>query len=84
MIRKAYTFGAAALMGLAGCETTTEAETVVLQRPPEYLECEKVGSELAIADERTKTLGVYDSQGAYWAKRSERLVARFNACRNKR
>lgn len=81
MKRIKYVFGAVALMGLSACQVTTA--TVDLDRPPEVFNCPQVPQEIAVADHKTKTLGVYDSFGAYWSKRSERLVARYYVCKNR-
>lgn len=76
--------GVAVAFGLSGCMDTTEGATVMLPPPPEYMACSNVARELAIADERVKQLGAYDTNGAYWAKRSERLVVRFYTCQKTR
>ncbi len=79
-----------AVPALMACETTTEGaemaeqRTVTLSAPPEYMSCEKVPTELAIADARALELGVYDNKGAYWAKRSERLASRSYECKTRR
>jgi hypothetical protein len=76
--------GFVALLGLIGCVETNGAGTTTMLPPPEYLKCSSVPQELAVADLNTKKLGVYSSFGAYWAKRSERLVGRAAECKKAR
>lgn len=70
-----------ALSGLAACEETTGAGKVTIPPPPEYMSCDQIPKELAIADRNAEKMGVYNSHGAYWAKRAERLSGRAYECK---
>jgi hypothetical protein len=84
MKRIGYLTGVVALLGLTACEETVQGTATMLEPPPEYMDCRKVPRELAIADGKVEDMGVYDTFGAYWAKRSERLSSRAYECKSGR
>lgn len=84
MVHFRLSVGFVVLLGLVACVEPGGKTSTVLPVPPEYLKCKSVPTELAKADANVLKLGVYNTFGAYWAKRSERLSARALECKRVR
>jgi len=83
--------GALAAVALSACaaqgkdEAASDANSREYPTPPEFIACKDVPAALAQADAIVRKLGLYSTtrEGAYWAKRQERLVARSYQCKGR-